>query len=346
MSNSETTDHHPDGTLDAAWSALDAGDVAVARQRAARLDQNAPETLLLLAACSRDEDDSVKAIELLERACKADPEWATPELWIAELMAAVPETTEEALRHAERALDLADEEEEYLSALALKAGLEAELGEVEDAKQTLADLPPPDVALGDSALALEIADLHLALGDAELARGRLRTLTAAEPELADGWHALGCAAAELGDEGEMREAWKKAWTLDAAPSASREREPQALTEEQVSSIAESALAELPERARALLNGVPVVVAELPAEDDVTGGLDPRALGLFSGTAYPDISNVGGQPGLTQIVLFRRNLERIAGTGEELREEVRKTLLHEAGHFFGMDEDDLEDVGLR
>src|SRR5262249_5161247 len=160
-----------------------------------------------------------KAIELLERACKADPEWATPELWIAELMAAVPETTEEALRHAERALDLPDEEEEYLSSLALKAGAGAGRGEGGDAQQTVAGLPPPDVALGDSALALEIADLHLALGDGELARDRLRTLTAAEPELADAWHALGCAAAELGDEREMREAWKKAWTLDAAPSA-------------------------------------------------------------------------------------------------------------------------------
>jgi predicted Zn-dependent protease with MMP-like domain len=89
----------------------------------------------------------------------------------------------------------------------------------------------------------------------------------------------------------------------------------------------------------------VVVAEVPAEADVDGGLDPRALGLFSGTAYPDVSNLGGQPGLTQIVLFRRNLERVAGTREELREEVRKTLLHETGHFFGMDEAALEGVGL-
>jgi predicted Zn-dependent protease with MMP-like domain/Flp pilus assembly protein TadD len=344
MANSETTDHHPNGTLDAAWNALDAGDVATARRRAERLDPNAPETLLLLAACCRQEDDSAQAIELLRRASKADPEWATPELWMAELLAALPETTEEALRHVERALDLAEEEEEYLSALALKAGLEAELGEVDEAKRTLADLPPPDVALGDPALALEIADLHMALGDAEIARDRLRTLTTAEPELADAWHALGCAAADLGEEREMRSAWKRAWSLDAAPGA-REAEPATLTEDQVGAVAEQALGELPERARALLRDVPVVVAEIPAEADVDGGLDPRALGLFSGTAYPDISNMGGQPGLTQIVLFRRNLERIAGSPEELRDEVRKTLLHETGHFFGMDEADLEGVGL-
>jgi predicted Zn-dependent protease with MMP-like domain/Tfp pilus assembly protein PilF len=343
MSDTETTDHHPNGTLDAAWDALDAGDVAMARRRAARLDPDAPDTLLLLAACSREEDDSAQALTLLRKACKLDPEWATPELWIAEILAIEPQTAEEALQHVERAIDLADEEDEYLSALALKAGLEAELGEVDEARRTLGDLPPADVALGDPALALEIADLYMAIGDATTARDRLRTLTAHGPDMADAWHALGSAAADLDDEKEMRAAWKRAWTLDAQPAA--DREAPTLTDEEVSAVAEQAMGELPDRARALLRDVPIVVAEIPAEADVDTGLDPRALGLFSGTAYPDISNLGGQPGLTQILLFRRNLERIAATREELRDEVRKTLLHEAGHFFGMDEQDLEDAGL-
>ena len=340
----ESTDHHPRGTLEAAWDALDAGDVATARRRAARLDPNEAETLLLLAACCREEDDVAQATTLLKRAAKADPEWATPELWIAELLAVQPETTEEALRHAERALDLADEEDEYLSALTLKAGLEAELGEVDEAKRTLADLPPPDVVLGDAELALEIADLYLAVGEPAAARERLRTLTGAAPGLADAWHALGCAAAELEDDREMVEAWKRAWTLDSAPRPAGAA-PETLTEAEVAAVAEEALAELPQRARALLRDVPIVVAELPAEADVGAGLDPRALGLFSGTSYPDMPNVGGQPGLTQIVLFRQNLERVAASPEELREEIRTTLLHETGHFFGMDEADLEGAGL-
>jgi tetratricopeptide (TPR) repeat protein len=204
----ERTDHHPHGTLEAAWDALEAGDVATARRRASRLDATSPETLLLLAACCREEDDDAQAMQLLRRAAKADPEWATPELWLAEILATQPETTEEALGHAERALDLAEEESEYLSAVSLKAGLEAELGEVDEAKRTLGDLPPADVALGDGDLALEIADLHLALGDAQIARERLRTLTGAEPELADAWYALGCAASDLGDERETRDAWR------------------------------------------------------------------------------------------------------------------------------------------
>src|SRR4051812_29566177 len=124
MRDSESTTQDPDAALEAAWAALEAGDVADARLRAARLPAEEPDTLLLLAACCREEDDTAQALTLLKQAAKADTEWATPELWIAELLATQPETKEEAQQHAERALDLADEEDEYLSALALKAGLE------------------------------------------------------------------------------------------------------------------------------------------------------------------------------------------------------------------------------
>ena len=51
------------------------------------------------------------------------------------------------------------------------------------------------------------------------------------------------------------------------------------------------------------------------------------------------------PGLTQIVLFRRNLERVAAGEDELREEIRVTLLHETGHFFGLDDAALDELGL-
>jgi predicted Zn-dependent protease with MMP-like domain/predicted Zn-dependent protease len=343
MRDPEITVQEPNGALDAAWEALEAGDVALARRRAAGLDPAEPDTLLLLAACAREEGDATQALELLRSAVKADPEWATPELWIAELLATQAETMEEAQKHAERALDLAEEEDEYLSALALKAGLEAELGELDEAKRTLSDLPPPDVLIGDLPLALEIAELHQAVGEADVAMQRLKTLTNAHPDEADAWYALGCAAADLEDDEEMRAAWKRAWSLDSAPRE-EDADPR-LDEDTVASVAERALSELPDRARALLRDVPIIVAELPAEADVDAGLDPRALGLFSGTAYPDMPHVGGQPGLTQIVLFRRNIERVAEDEEELHEEIRTTLLHETGHFFGLDEAELEGAGL-
>jgi predicted Zn-dependent protease with MMP-like domain len=333
---------HPE--LDRAWELLDQGDVAGTRRAVAKLDPESPDVLLVLAACCREEDDLDQAKALLRRAVAADPHWSVPELWLAEILVTEPDGVDEALRHATRALDLAEDEVDYLSAVALKAGIELELDEPAAARKTLAELPPPEVPLEDLDTALEIADLHLALGEAALARARMRTLTAAHPEAADAWHALGRAAAELDDEAEMRSAWKRTWTLDAAPGADDDSGSR-LQEDEIAAVAEAALEELPARARALLQGVPIVIAERPAEADVGAGFDPRALGLFSGTAYPDVSSLGGQPGLTQIVLFRRSLERAAGNEDELREEIRTTLLHETGHFFGMDDADLEEVGL-
>lgn len=340
--------------LDDAWQSLEQGDVATARRiadgvgaeamtRGGTEDPAFAPALLLQAACLRDQGDDEQAIPLLRQAAIADSEWCTPELWLAELLAMQPETTAEALSHASRALDLADEEDEYLSAIALKAGLEAELGEVEEAKHTLQDLPAAEVSLGDPMLALQIAELWLAVGEPAAARDRLTTLTTSDPNLADAWYTLGIAQEELGDEPAMRDAWKKAWRLDGRDDP---RDLQVnLDEAELMAVAESALAELPERARDLLRDVPIVIADLPAESDVDDGLDPRMLGLFSGTPYPESSNLGGQPGLTQILLFRRNLERAAASEDELRDEIRTTLLHETGHFFGMDEADLEGVGL-
>jgi predicted Zn-dependent protease with MMP-like domain/predicted nucleic acid-binding protein len=333
-----------DSIIRAAWDAYDAGKLETARRRAERLGDQSPEGLFLRAACCREEQDAPEAARLLRQAIAADPEWAAPELAFAELLAETPETRAEARKHVRRAVDLAEEEEEYLSALALKAGLEVEAGEIDEARRTLAELPPPDVALGDPDAAMEIADLHLALGDSELARARLRTLTAAAPDSAEAWHALGCAAADLGDDEEMRAAWRRTWALDAAPGvAGGERK--RFTDDEVGAIAEQALDELPERARQLLRDVPIVIADQPAEADVDEGIDPRSLGLFHGTPYSDGSHLGGQPGLTQILIFRRNLERVAGSDDELREEIRTTLIHETGHFFGMSDDDLEGVGL-
>jgi predicted Zn-dependent protease with MMP-like domain len=334
-----------DPRVAAAWRAVEQGDLAGARQQAAALPPEAPETLLLLAACAREEGDAKQALALAARAEAAAPDWATPPLWQAELLAGDPDRLEDALGAAERALDRADDESEYLSALALKAGLEIELGDTDAARETMQDLPPPEVRLGDLDTALEIADLHIAVGDVETARERLRVVCEEHPESADAWYMMGATAAELDDEDAMRAAWKRTWTLDTAPGQDGDEAP-ALSEEELAAVAEAALRELPERARELLRGIPIVIADHPAEADVDAGLDPRAFGLFSGTAHPDSGmGLGGQPGLTQIVLFRRNLERAVADPDELRAEVRLTLLHETGHFFGLSDAELEEKGL-
>src|SRR5262249_30330007 len=162
----------------------------------------------------------------------------------------------------------------------------------------------------------------------------LRTLTGAVPDSAEAWHALGCAAAELDDDAEMRAAWRRTWALDAAPGAAGPARHKTTADEVRANVREGP-ADAAALARALLlRHIPIVIAGQPAESDVDAGIDPRSLGLFNGTPCPEASHLGGQPGLTQILIFRRNLERMTVSDEELREEIRTPLLHETGHFFG------------
>jgi predicted Zn-dependent protease with MMP-like domain len=372
-------DHDVDPALEAGWEALEAGDLEAARAAArAAIDGEAPagkkksgakgrkppgasegdddedrrarliDGLLLDAACAREEDDVEGALASLGRIAKEDPEWCTPELWTAEILSADEQRRDEALRHARKAVDLAEEEDDYLAALALKAAIELDLGRPTEARKTLEGLPEADVALDDPMAALQFAELLMDAGDAEQARARLLTLTATQPDLADGWYLLGACAEMLDDEQGKRGAWIKTRELDLEEAddegESDERRP-TLSEEALVAAAEETLAALPDELRAQLKDVPIVVAEVPAAADVAAGLDPRLLGLFSGSPHAEAGGVMAPAELTEILLFRRNLERMGLDEEELREEVRVTLLHEAGHFFGLDHDALEKLGL-
>jgi predicted Zn-dependent protease with MMP-like domain len=82
---------------------------------------------------------------------------------------------------------------------------------------------------------------------------------------------------------------------------------------------------------------------MPSEALVGDGIDPRLLGLFQGTPMPDDGALA--PSVTNILLFRGNLQRACADADHLAEEIRITVLHETAHYFGLDEDDLEALGL-
>jgi predicted Zn-dependent protease with MMP-like domain len=334
----------PNSAIERAWESLQEGDVAGARRIAEsehRRDPESPEILLLLAACCRGEDEPDKAMSLLEKASAVAADWSAPELWIAEILAEDLDRPADAVAHAALALDRAEEEDEFLDALMLKAGLDIKLGKLKAAQTTLAELPSATEVELPAELALDLAYLFLEAGDGEEAQIRFQALADAHLEEAEAWYGLGLCAEARGDETAKRQAWLRVLATDAAAAL----ESAHLSEAEMAEAAEQALMELPARARKLIENVPVLVVDLPARDEVEQGLDPRLLGLFSGAAYSDSAALGGAPQVTQILLFRKNLERMALDAEDLREQIRITLLHETGHFFGMSEEDLAQVGL-
>jgi len=102
---------------------------------------------------------------------------------------------------------------------------------------------------------------------------------------------------------------------------------------------------LPARLQAEARALPVTCEPKPNAMLVADGVDEDTLGLFVGDEYAHAElGSGGMP--SQIILFLENIWDMAeGEEEFFRAEVRTTLLHELGHYLGLDERDLEERGL-
>jgi predicted Zn-dependent protease with MMP-like domain len=78
---------------------------------------------------------------------------------------------------------------------------------------------------------------------------------------------------------------------------------------------------------------------------VRDGIEADTLGLFVGPPFAG-EFATNAPIAAQVFLFIDNLWDFADNDPEIfQEEVRTTLLHEIGHYLGLDEDDLFDRGL-
>ena len=106
------------------------------------------------------------------------------------------------------------------------------------------------------------------------------------------------------------------------------------------------LAALPVRLRETACALPVMFEALPSDELLADGLDADVLGLFVGGDHNQEEHALLPP---QIILYLENIwlmiEEEDGGEEEFRLEVRTTLLHELGHYLGLDEDDLIERGL-
>lgn len=114
-------------------------------------------------------------------------------------------------------------------------------------------------------------------------------------------------------------------------------------------LLEQIIDDLPEHLLDLIEQVPVIVEDEPsrkllAEMEIEEG--DELCGLHTGVALTErsVEHSGVVP--DHIYLFRGPIIRMSHEPESdgLREEIRVTLLHELGHHFGLDEDDLDELG--
>lgn len=99
-------------------------------------------------------------------------------------------------------------------------------------------------------------------------------------------------------------------------------------------MAAAALNRIPGEFHRFLDNTLIVAEQLPRLAAVRAGEDPDLLGLYEGATALE----RGLP--ERIVLYQVNHENIAGSKEELAEQIEETVRHEVGHHFGMEEDEL------
>ncbi|MBI3973211.1 MAG: metallopeptidase family protein [Chloroflexi bacterium] len=109
-----------------------------------------------------------------------------------------------------------------------------------------------------------------------------------------------------------------------------------------------ALEALPPHFRAAVDNVIVVIERSPRPTDYDSASDPsphppHLFGIYRGVPLHERTSDYHLAAPDVIALFHRPLTRYCRSRRRLRQEIRLTVLHEFGHYFGLDEQALEHV---
>ena len=107
-----------------------------------------------------------------------------------------------------------------------------------------------------------------------------------------------------------------------------------------------ALDNLPRSIREHVSDVPVLIEDYPSEDLLgRENVSPQILGIYLGVPRTHSEVSAQATHLTQVILFKKNLEKLCRDRDDLIEQIQVTVRHEIGHHLGLSEEDLERLGL-
>ncbi len=111
-----------------------------------------------------------------------------------------------------------------------------------------------------------------------------------------------------------------------------------ISEEDFEKLVATVYDALPTEMTSGLENVGVLVRDQPA------GESPRLFGLYSGRPLTTRSVYGYGELPDRITLFRNNIAAYSADLDELSNRVRITLVHEIGHYYGLDDARLRELG--
>jgi len=113
------------------------------------------------------------------------------------------------------------------------------------------------------------------------------------------------------------------------------------------SLVHHAIQQLPQEFKDKLNNVAVIVEDYPSEEllermEVPD--DETLFGLYEGVPLTERGHFDAPLYPDRILIFQGPIEEECDSPEEIKDEVRITLVHEIAHFFGIDDETLERMG--
>ena len=119
-----------------------------------------------------------------------------------------------------------------------------------------------------------------------------------------------------------------------------------MTRERFSQLVQDALKEIPRRFRREMKNVAVVVEDEPSPDileDLEIEPPDTLFGLYQGTPLTERSWGFGNNLPDRISIYQRPIEEACDGDDEIRDCVAETVIHEFGHYFGMSEEEIEEI---
>ena len=113
--------------------------------------------------------------------------------------------------------------------------------------------------------------------------------------------------------------------------------------EEFAKVMQTVLDSLPEEFRSRICNVAVLVEDFPPGQTLSSRPKKLLLGLFHGVPMTKKSVFDLSTGPDYVVLYQKNIEAVCSTEDEIRAQIRLTVIHELGHYFGMNEEQLKDV---
>lgn len=119
-----------------------------------------------------------------------------------------------------------------------------------------------------------------------------------------------------------------------------------MTRERFTKLVEEALRDIPRRFRDAMRNVAIVVEDEPPPDlldELEMEPDDSLFGLYQGTPLTERSSTYGNTLPDRISIYQRPIEEACEDEEDIRQCVAETVIHEFGHYFGLSEEEIEDI---